>query len=467
MREPTRWIAEQRRTPVRLECYVLVAGAGTAGCVAALAAARRGVSTVLVERHGFPGGTMINGAGPLHSFFNLWKETPGGVRRQLVRGIPQQIVDRLVAVGGSYGHVEQERGTWYDSVATIIDPEAFKHVMLQMLEEAGVKVLLHTWIADVVMEDRSLRGVFVESKAGREALLARTVVDCTGDGDVAARAGVPCVNTYPDSAVGMPFGMYGVDLSRAVAFFDARGLVTQLARAGDGGGEIIRVGFDLRKLPVFRQFMEPAGMWGPMGFSRGQWMFNHINTANLKPLDALDPAELSRAERVLREQVFGIARLLRSHVPGFERAAVTWTTVQVGVRRTRIVSCEYDLSPADVLEGRRFDDEIALYGFHDCAPRRKVGGDGAYGIPYRCLVPKEVDNLLVAGRMITSDWETHMSTRNTVSCMAQGQAAGTAAALACQEGVSPRLLDVAALRAALREDGVYLGDPRPGGTVTL
>jgi hypothetical protein len=153
----------------------------------------------------------------------------------------------------------------------------------------------------------------------------------------------------------------------------------------------------------------------------------------------------------------GMAGLLRSSVPGFEHAAVTWSTVQVGVRRTRIIECEHILSLDDILQARRFQDEVAVYGFHDSAPRLMIRDGGAYGIPYRALLPRATDGLLVAGRMITSDFEAHMSTRNTVSCMAQGQAAGTAAALASQAGVAPRQLDVGALRKTLLANGVFLG----------
>lgn len=452
-------IVEKRSTPVRLECDVLVAGGGTAGCVAALASARRGAKTTLVERYGFVGGTMINGAGPLHSFFNLWKAFPGVPKTQVVRGIPEEIIQRMIAAGGCFGHLEQEQGFGYDSVATIIDPEIFKHVMLEMLTEAGVRILFHTWVADAVMEGSRIKGLFVETKSGREALLARAVVDCTGDGDVAARAGAPWRNTYPDAKVGMPFGMTNVDIPKAVAFFQAKGMITQLVHASKSGGpdNFVRVGFDLKKLPVFKAFMDQAGMWGPLTVSRHTGVFSYINTANLGPLDGINPEELTRAEVVLRRQIMGMAALLRQHIPGFEKASVTWSTVQVGVRRTRIIECEHDLSLDEILQARRFDDEVVVYGFHDSAPRLMIANGGAYGVPYRALLPKRIEGLLVAGRMITSDFEAHMSTRNTVSCMAQGQAAGTAAALAAVAGVAPRQLDVGALRAALLADGVFLG----------
>ncbi len=138
-------------------------------------------------------------------------------------------------------------------------------------------------------------------------------------------------------------------------------------------------------------------MWGPLTVSRHGGVLSYINTANIKPLDALDVEELSRAERVLRGQVMGMAALLRAHIPGFEKAAVTWSTVQVGVRRTRIIECEHDLSLDDILEARRFDDEVALYGFHDMAPKLMIRNGGAYGIPYRALLPKKIEGVLVAG----------------------------------------------------------------------
>ncbi len=455
-----KFIEEKKTTPVKLECDVVIAGGGTAGVVAALAAARNGAKTVMVDRYGYLGGTMLNGAGPLHSFFNLYKAFPGVEKKQVVRGIPQEIIDRLIKAGGCLGHLEQEKGFSYDSVATIIDWEIFKSVIFDIMEEARVKLLLHTMVVDTIKEGDEVRGIIIESKSGREALLAKVVIDVTGDGDVAFKAGVKCINTFPDGHVGMPFGMANVDISKAVRFFEDNDMITQIARADKGSDhdDYVRVGFNLKKLEVFKNYMDKYGMWGPLTVSKHENDFSFINTTNVKPLDAIDIEEITRAEMELRKQVAGMADLLKKHIPGFEKAYISWTPIHFGVRRTRIVECEHDISIDEIINAVRFDDDVAVYGFHDCAPRIMIKDGGVYGIPYRALLPKGVENLLVAGRLITTNWEAHMSTRNTVSCMAQGQAVGTAAALCTSRGVNPRKLDIKLLQNTLKDQGVYFGD---------
>jgi hypothetical protein len=457
--ELTKTIEEKKITPVKLECDVLVAGGGTSGVVAALAAARNGASTVLVERYGNLGGTMINGAGPLHGFFNTWKAFPGIEKKQLVRGIAQEIIDRMIDAGGSLGHVELGKGYDYDSVATIIDREVFKAIAFEMFKEAGIRLLLHTLVVDVVLEGDSLKGIIVESKSGREAILAKTTIDTTGDADVAFRSGVKC--HVMKRAASTPFGMTNVDLKKAVEFFKDNNLLTELAHADKGSDydDIVRIGFDLGKLDAFDEIIKKINFWGgPLTISCHENDLGFINITNTKPVNAVDVDELTKAEMELREQVMDVADFLKKYIPGFEKAYLNWTSSQFGARRSRIVDCEYDLSVEDIVEGKRFYDEVALYGFHDMAPEVMVKNGSAYGIPYRSLLPKVVNNLLVAGRLITTAHKAHQSTRNVASCLAQGQAVGTAAALCCKYGVIPRMLDTNILRETLIKDGVYLGD---------
>ena len=454
-----KFIHETKKTSVRLDCDVLIAGGGTAGIVAAIASARTGVDTVLIDRNGFLGGTMINGAGPLHSFFNLYTAFKDVPKVQVVRGIADEIISRLIAVDGSLGHLEQELGSDYDSVATIIDWEIFKNVIFDMMKEANVKLLLHTLIVDTITEENTIKGVIIESKSGREAILAKIVVDTSGDGDVAFHAGANYFNASDDANVGMPFGMANVDILRACKFFEENDMLFSMIH-GDKGSDydnIVRVGFNLRKLPVFKEFMDTTGMWGPLTVARHENEFSFINTTNIKSLNAIDVAEITHAEIELRKQVMKMAEMLKAHIPGFEKSYVNWTPVHFGVRRTRIIECAHDISIEEIVNAERFDDEVALYGFHDCAPRIMIKNGGYYGIPYRALLPNKIENLLVAGRLITSNWEAHMSTRNTVSCMAQGQAVGTAAALCCKLGVTPRTLDIGKLREQLKLDNVFLG----------
>ncbi len=450
---------ETLSTPVRYECDVAVCGGGTAGFVAALAAARNGARTILIDRNSYVGGTIVGGAGPLHSFFNLYKAFPGAEKRQLVRGIPQEVIARLVARGGSYGHLEQEKGGNYDSVITLVDWEAFKDEVLRMLEEAGVTILLNAMVAGAICDGGTVEGVVIESKSGREAIRAKVVVDTTGDGDVAALAGAGFVKKHETTSVGFPFGMMNVDMKRLVAYLEEKDMITQIIRGPkDGDDDVIRLGFELKKDPRFTEFMQKNTMWGPLGFSFHANNFNYINIANMRNVDVTDNEAASRAVVTLRHQVMDLSRMLVKYIPGFEHAYVNWTPNGLGVRYTRVIECEYDLSLEEITNGARFDDEVMLYGFHDCAPRIMIKDAKCYGIPYRALLPKRVEGLLVAGRLITGTWDAHMSTRNTVSCMAQGEAVGTAAALSARNGCAPRALDVAALRATLKANGVYLGE---------
>ena len=454
-----RYIHESREVEVRFECDVLVAGGGTAGIVAAIAAARNGAKVIIVDRNGYLGGTMINGAGPLHSFFNLYKAFPDAQKLQVVRGIPDEIIKRLVDANACFGHLEQEIGYAYDSVATIVQWEVLKSVMFDIMEELGVKLLLHTIISDVVMEENTVTGAIVESKSGRQAILAKRIIDCTGDADVAYNAGVPCKNMYPDGHVGMPFGMANVDINKLIEYLKSNDMLNQLvhAKKEDDSDDIVRLAFDLKKVPVFKKYMDKEDMWGPMLVAHHVRDLSFINTANLKPLDALDVEEISRAEIILRKQVMTMSAMLKKYIPGFENAYLYWTPVHIGVRRTRIVECEFDISLEHIVNGVKTEDEVARYGFHDLAPKIMIKNAESYSIPYGALLPKKIDNLLVAGRLITSNWDAHMSTRNTVSCMAQGQAVGTAAALSIKEDKTPRELDMKLLRKTLIDQGVYLG----------
>lgn len=453
------YYTEHLQTPVSYHCDVAVCGGGTAGFIAALASAGEGADTVLIERSSFIGGTMINGAGPLHSYYNLFKAFPGAQKQQVVKGLPQKLIDRLVAENASYGHLEQEKGGNYDSVITLIEWEAFKDVAFKMLEEAGVRILLNTMVVGAMKEGSSLTGVIIESKSGRQAIGAKVVIDATGDGDVAALAGADFIKKHDTTSVGFPFGMMNVDMKRLVAYLEEHGLVTQLIRGKkDGDDDVIRLGFDLRKDPRFTEFMNKSGMWGPLGFSYHANNFNYINTANKRNVDATNNEECTRAIIELRHQVMEMSRMLIRYIPGFENAYVNWTPQNLGVRYTRVIQCEYELSVEEIVQGKRFEDEVFLYGFHDCAPRIMIQDAKWYGVPYRALLPKKVDGLLVAGRLITGEWDAHMSTRNTVSCMAQGEAVGTAAALSALQGVSPRELDVDHLRSTLKKNGVYLDE---------
>ncbi|MGE5598012.1 MAG: FAD-dependent oxidoreductase [Bacteroidota bacterium] len=447
-----------RDLPLTHEVDVIVAGGGTAGVMAAVAAARAGARTVLVERHGFLGGCAVFGATSLHCFFNIFKKEPRVPEKQVVRGLAQELVDRLMARGGSLGHVEMERGYDFVSRLTLSDPEDYKLAAQEMVAEAGVDLLLHTYVADVLAGEGRIEGLVAASKSGLEILRAKVYVDATGDGDLAAGAGARFTdirgaeNPY---GVSLTFRLTHVDLERAAAAFDRAGALWQLARAvkpGRSGPEIVRLGGHLRP---WREEIEEAGLnWWFFANSVRPDEFTYVNATWIHPADPVDRDDLTRCELAARRQVHRTVEFLRRRIDGFADATLAATMPQIGTRRSRVVETLYELAREDVLRGRGFPDEVARFSFID-NPDYFVAGGGSYGIPYRCLVPRGVSNLLVAGRMISSDLVVHNSTRNTVCCMAQGQAAGVAAALCAASGLRPDKLDPAVLRDRLAEQGAY------------
>jgi len=440
------------------DCDVCVIGGGTAGFVSALASARTGAKTILVEKNGFLGGTAINGATGLHSFFNIYKPFPRAPKVQLVKGIPQEIVDELVKAGGSTGHIEMEEGYDFVSILTPVDPEVFKMVALKMCEkEPNLNLMLHTSVISTVLkEEGKIEGIVINSKIGLEFIKAKMFVDCSGDGDVVSKAGAKFRHIKGEEegayGVGLTFRIGNVDLEESVNFLRRENILTQLARGikpGDNRESIVRIGAKFSEKfkgeDVPRYFLATSIRPNEL---------THVNCIGFGPLDSLSRDDLTRAEIILREKVQKTLNWLKTDIPGFSDSFVSGTSISVGVRRTRAIECLYNLSREDVLEGRSFPDEIGRFGFID-NPNYFVKDGGSYGIPYRCLVPIGVKNCLVAGRMISLDFVVHNSTRNTACCMVQGQAAGTAAALCVLENTEPAKLSSKLLREKLAEDGAY------------
>ncbi|MGB2806514.1 MAG: FAD-dependent oxidoreductase [Sedimentisphaerales bacterium] len=454
--QPGNFYAEPaKKLPVR-KFDVVVAGGGTAGVVAALAAARQGAKTALIEVKGYPGGTVTEGGTALHSFYNLWKAFPGAKKRQVVKGIPQEIIDRLLKVGGTSGHAEMSKGYNYDSVCTCIDTEMYKLVTFEMLVEAGVFVCVNTLLAGAIMDGSRIKGVIVESRSGREAFYAKSFVDCTAYGDLAAYAGAKYSepNDYP---VVNSIGVANVSMEKLHDFLEKHDAITQQAEGIRSGkdGQIVRIQGRSAKLPG--GFGEKAGKIGMSMVTTtihdNYFMFIKLNFK--MPVSPTSRDEVSKAELELRRRQAKAIELFREYIPGCEKAFIARTSPKLCIRRGRLITCDYDISHEDVIEGRHFDDDVLTYGFHDSAPRYQIKDGGTYGIPYRALRVAGIENLLAAGMLITSDHRAHMSTRNTVSCMGQGQATGTAAALCAAKNCGTRDLRYANLRSALVKGGVY------------
>ena len=440
---------------------VVVCGGGTGGVFAALAAARNGAKTAVVEYKGYVGGIAAEGGCGLHSFYNLWK--PFGVeKKKIVRGIPEEFIDRLTAMGGASGHNETVMRPEYDSDTLCVDVELYKFLANQMLREAGVDVLLDTYVADAISTDGHIEAVITESHEGCEALRAKVFIDATGYGDLCARAGAPYTEPA-DYAVANSMGIAGIDIDKYFRFLKENGALKEYAYGPRDGvnGKLIRVDGDWGRLsPEIAKKQRELGMHTVTTTVHDNY-FMFIKLNYMMPTSPTKRDALADAEFELRRRQQEALKLLKSVIPGSEGAFITRTAPAVTIRRARCITCEYDIPNQEILDATHYPDDVFTYGFHDFAPRFTVKNGGTYGIPYRAIIPQKMENLFAIGMMITSDHNAHMSTRNTVSCMGQGQAAGTAAALCAAKGLSNvRDLPYNELRSRLEEGNVWF-EPDP------
>jgi hypothetical protein len=387
---------------------VVVVGAGPAGLAAARACARQGAKTVLVEKFGFLGGTAT---ASLMACINGFRNQVEPDATQVVRGIAEEIVLRLKETGGlgksPYPQKAYPTTPGLLEYSYAIDTERFKHAALKLVAEAGVDIMLHTAFCAPIVEGNTLRGIIIENKSGRQAIMAKVVIDASGDGDVAARSGAPFWQTRRS---------------------EARRLNDEIMYKIEFG--------EKRPAESFAcDFGTHAVVWGPAA----------------GPIDATNADELSKAEIDTRLQVFDDLARKQKDVPDLASARVIETPVMLGIRQTRFIKGEYSLTAKDALEGVAFTDTIAIspcpiisyYGY-----RRYLEHEG-FGIPYRCLLPQKIDNLLVAGRCISSAQEPYESYRAMVPIMAIGEAAGVAAALCAKNKCAPRNVDIQELQKAL------------------
>jgi hypothetical protein len=446
------------------EYDVLVVGGGNAGCAAALAAARNGARVLLVERYGFLGGTATA------SMVGPWMTFHSGDDR-IVGGIAQEMVERLVARGGSPGHIHDASD--YVPTITPFDPEIHKALLFEMMAESGVTLLLHAWFLDAVVENGSVAGARFATVGGIREYRAQRTIDATADAYVAASAGVP---TQQGDARGrvqpasLMFRLSHVDLAALSTYVRQR---PEQMRSSLKMHE--RTPEALSAVAGLYELWDAARASGAVSVPRELVSFFAtpyadevtVNMTRVVGVDPLDPDDLTRAEVEARAQVMQLLDFFRKDVPGFANARIAATATQIGVRESRRIAGEYTLTADDVLHARTFDDAVARSAYpidiHNPAgsgtTTHRLPAGASYEIPYRCLVPRGVDDLLVAGRCISTTHEALASTRLTPTVMTLGQAAGTAAALSLQQHVTPRALDPALLRERLVRDGVDLRRP--------
>jgi len=465
-----------KEIPVLYEADVIVVGGGPAGIGAALAAARNGAKTILIDRFGCLGGLQTQCFNSIFTFVD--PALHGGIMMEIIdrlkKGKAQKNMDEvpeyeknrfrrgLIAGVGAKNLpkriLQTDAGYWGPSWGVIFDAEYYKYLLNTMMEEAGIKLLFHAIAVGVIKEKNSLKGIIIETHEGRQGVLGKVVIDCTGTGHITWKSGAPCLTSeIPPEHRGKNMGgmlnsffIGGVDISKFRAFKEKN-----LKEWGEmyGGRSIIKQAKAKGKF-YFRADEVILSTFHDVYNGGRIWVMNAFYPV---PADRASrmAEEITNAEIDLRKQAWSIYKLLKEKVPGFERSYVESTPV-VPLMSGHRIRGEYVLKIKDMREGRAFEDSIAINNM----PPDTYEAVGWFGycilphdIPYRCLVSEEIDNLMAAGATISCGPLAGGGLRYTATSMCTGQAAGTVAALAVKRGVSPKEFDVKLLQDTLRKQG--------------
>ena len=408
----------ERKTPVLSEVDLLVCGGGVAGVSAAYSAAQNGAKVLLLEKYPFLGGlataALVITTPPLTNGINI----------EICRRLTEKNVYKKCRHSGEVTEAEELHA---------MDPEILKYELIRMLLDQKVELLLHTYVVDTIMEGNRISGVIIETKSGRQAVLAKMVVDTTGDADIAVFSGAPF--TSVKKPMTMMFNIIGADVKKILhKIGNWSNLKTYVQEAKE------RDGFEF-DLGIYPEYGAP-GVHAEELVHDGEL---NIWSGMLNGMDGADPRDLTRAELITREHVMRLTAFLKDSIPGFEDARIEYTATQVGVRASRQIVGKATPTNDEVRETIFKDTVVKPYA------RRTIR------LPYGSLLPRKIDNLLVAGRCISADEAAMGQLRLIPVCTATGQAAGTAAAFSIQQGILPENLDVGFLQEKLAEQGMDLG----------
>jgi hypothetical protein len=466
---------------------VLVVGGGTSGFVAAIAAARNGASVLLLETRDHLGGTHSGGMVMMIRSMRHMK-APNGMEQkkimmtgyessfddeQVVRSIVQEYINRMLEIGSAWGRKD------HATARQMFDPEIAKWVIQDMVAESGAEIWLNTQATGILMDGNVVKGVVVENLRERVEVHAGITIDTTGDGDIAAAAGAAFEFGSPEDGKCQPASLYfaigGVQLDKTLGYMRDH--------ASEFGEEYVKtmLGLKAESKPItmfpFKEKIKEALKNGDYPIPYGiesvnpdtlsyivrpmfRYDVTYHNMDMAYNVDATNREELTQATLAMRNLANKMAIFYRKYVPGYEDSYLSYTAQSVGIRDSRRIVCDYTLTRDDVLAGQIFDDGIGRYGslmdVHDKSGKKslslvEVGGRGWFHVPFRSLLPKGIENLMVAGRCISADYDAQGSVRSQAASMVTGQATGTAAALAIKAKVTPRKLDTKQLQEVLIE----------------